>query len=164
MMNVKIYKREDANITYKQIIDLIHESFQERLDQGLRYSCSFMTEEQYKERVKNGIILVAIDNDSNKLAGTLALNKYLDNGEIHGYTEYIAVSNNYKHYGIGSLLMHEMRKVAKREGCFYILSDTSTKANSAVKYHVKNGFKIIGLESYRSTNYWSYVFRMQLKP
>jgi len=162
---IKTYKREEAGISYKQIVDLLHESFQERLAQGLRYSCSYMTEEQFIEKTKNGMIFVAIDDESGDLVGTSTLNIHSDGKQKYGYMEYVAIRSDYKHQGIGSLLLLLLRlKAAKDAGCSYVMSDTSVKAESAVHYHLKNGFKIIGLESYRSTNYWSYVFRMQLVP
>ena len=163
-MNIKIYRREDTDVTYKQIIDLLHSSFQERLAQGLRYSCSFMTEEQYIEKTKKGIVLVAIDEETKKLAGTTTLNLDTVSGVKRGYMEYVAIEDAYKHCGIGNLLVEEIKKLAVLEKCSYILSDTSTQAISAVRYHLKNGYKIVGLESFRSTNYWSYVFRMQMIP
>ena len=42
------------------------------------------------------------------------------------------------------------------------MSDTAKKAASAVNYHLRNGFKIIGLISHPTTNYYSYLFRKQL--
>lgn len=161
---IKCCKREEACVSYKDIVELIHESFQERLDKGLRYSCSFMTEEQYIQKTKGGIIFVAIDEESGCLAGTAVLNLRFDGKRKYGYLEFAAVNNSYKHCGIGSLLLLLRKEAAINAGCNYILSDTSTQAESAVKYHLKNGFKIVGYESYRSTNYWSYVFRMQLTP
>ena len=163
-MNIEIQTREEACISYAQIVELMHESFQERLNQGLHYSCSTMNVEQYKEKTKNGIIFVAIDADTRNLAGTTTLNLVENLKGKHGYMEYVAISSKYKHCGIGSMLVDKIRSCGIQKGCDFILSDTSTKATSAVKFHLKNGFRIIGLESYRSTNYWSYVFRMQLKP
>lgn len=163
-MKIKIYKLNETAITIEQIIALLHESFQERLNQGLKYSCSFMTKEQFIEKTKAGIVFVAIDIDSNLLVGTSTLNIHYKRNIIFGYMEFVAIKDGYKHNNIGSLLLFELTEVAKKEGCGFILSDTSTLATSAVRYHLKNGFKIIGLESYRSTNYWSYVFRMQLVP
>lgn len=163
-MNIVILTLEEAGISYSQIIELMHESFQERLNQGLHYSCSTMTVEQYKEKTKNGNIFVAVDDISGNLAGTATLNLVDDLSGRHGYMEFVAISSKYKHCGIGSMLVDRMRKCGIQERCDFILSDTSTQAISAVKFHLKNGFKIIGLESYRSTNYWSYVFRMQLTP
>ena len=164
MMNIQIYIKQATNISYRQIVTLMHESFQERLDKGLHYSCSSMTEEQFIEKSKKGMVFVAIDKGSNSLVGTTTLNIYSKNKKKVGYMEFVAIDNNYKHKGIGTMLLQQCQRTAKEIGASHILSDTSTKATSAVKWHLKNGFKIVGIESFRSTNYWSYVFRMQLEP
>lgn len=163
-MSIVIRPLEKSDYSYKDVVSLLHDSFQERLEQGLRYTCSSITEEQYREKTKKGIVLVASDEQSEELVGTMVLN-FLDNkSERCGYTEYLAIRNDVKATGIGSLLFKNIENLAIERGCPYLLSDTSVLATSAVKWHLRNGFKIVGLESYRSTNYWSYVFRKQLVP
>ena len=163
-MNIEILEREKANVSYAQVVELMHEAFQERLEQGLNYSCSSMDVTQFMEKTKNGCVYVAIDKDTGILAGTTPINFHQGKKRPYGYMEFVAISNDYKRFGIASRLVRTITDRGKAEGCDYILSDTSVNAGSAVKFHLKNGFKIIGLESYRSTNYWSYVFRMQLEP
>ncbi len=46
----------------------------------------------------------------------------------------------------------------------YIFEDTAVGADSSVGWHLKNGFRIVGLESYPNTKYYSYLFRLQLVP
>lgn len=163
-MSISVYKIEETNYTYLDIVDLLHESFQERLDQGLCYTCSFITEKEYKKKTSNSIVCVAID-DEKGLCGTAVLTVMVDHNNVkYGYYEYNGVRSDMKGKGIGTLLYRYREIEALKYGCDYLMSDTSTQAESAVKYHIKNGFKIIGLESYRSTNYWSYVFRKQLSP
>lgn len=163
-MKIYITTREETNVSYEDIVNLLHESFQERLEQGLKYTCSYINVEQFIEKTRNGIILVAIDSNNNELVGTGTINIIKYKRHKYGYFEYDAISSKYKRKGIASKLIKKRKQIAINNGCEYILSDTSTKATSAVIYHLKNGFKIVGLESYRSTNYYSYVFRMQLKP
>ena len=162
-MNAIIKTREEARFSYEQVVDLLHEAFQERLQQGLHYTCSSMTVERLKEKTKDGVIVCAIDQDTNRLVGVGVMNFKRDGEHKYGYMEFGGVSSSAKRQGIGSKLMNARIQLAKDYGAEYILSDTSTQAESAIKYHLKNGFKIVGYESYRSTNYWSYVFRLQLK-
>lgn len=161
-MGIEILKLEDTNYSYSDIVNLLHEAFQERLEQGLRYTCSFITEEQFRKKTEKGVVLVAKEMDSDALVGTMTLNFPDVVNEKYGYMEYVAVSNNVKTSGIGTKLFEYLQNLAIEKGCKYLLSDTSTQAESAVRWHLKLGYKIIGLESYRSTNYWSYVFRKQL--
>lgn len=163
-MSIVVRKLEDTNYSYRDVVNLLHEAFQERLKQGLRYTCSFITEEQFQNKTKGGIVLVSIDKERCTLVGTMTLNFPDTEGEKYGYMEYVAVSNNMKASGIGIKLFEHLQHLAIKNGCYYLLSDTSTLADSAVSWHLKLGYKIVGLESYRSTNYWSYVFRKQLFP
>lgn len=159
---IKVYKKENTNITYREIVDLLHESFHERLDQGLNYTCSTITEQEYIRKTENGVVFVAIDKNNKEFVGTSTLNIHIKGTVKYGYLEYVAIKNSYKHRGIGSLLVP--KEYARKLHFSFILSDTSINAKSAVNFHLKNGFKIIGLESFKSTNYWSYIFRMQLTP
>lgn len=163
-MAIEIRRLKETNYSYKDLVDLLHEAFQERLKQGLKYTCSSMTEEQFCQKTIDGIVYVAVDDESG-LCGTATLTIRTDKkGGRYGYNEYNGIRSDMKGKGIGTMLYREIERESRENGCEYLLSDTSTLATSAVKYHLKNGFKIIGLESYRSTNYWSYVFRRQLVP
>ena len=75
-----------------------------------------------------------------------------------------SVHPEYKGKGIGSLLIKALRAKALEQNCEYISCSTAVDAVSAVKVHLKNGYQIVGLKSFKSTNYYSYLFRMQLKP
>lgn len=52
-MNILVDRIENTGISPGQVVALLHESFEERLQQGLRFTCSSMTEEQYRERTKD---------------------------------------------------------------------------------------------------------------
>lgn len=164
-MGVVVKKMQETNVTCEQIVSLMHESFKEREEQGLKYTCSYMDAETYQKKAKNGIVLVAIDENSGELYGTGMVHIYTNKwGAKYGYIENLAVSPEKKRLGIGSLLLRERIKFIEESGGEYVLSDTAIGAESAVKYHKKNGFKIVGLRSYKTTNYYSYLFRLQLRP
>ena len=164
-MNIIIKKREEANISYEQIVDLMHASFEERLQQGLNFTCSFMTVDQYKEKNSDAIIFVAIDEENGNLMGAAVVHIKRDEKKVlHGYNEYMSVSPKAKRCGIGTMLEHAREEVCKKAGCDYMMCDTAVGAVSSVKYHLKNGYKIVGLRSFASTNYYSYLFRKQLIP
>lgn len=158
-MGVIICNREEAGISWNQMTKLLHESFQERLEQGLKFTCSFMTPEQFSDKTSKGIVLVAIDPISNNLLGTatVSMNKDREN-LVYGYLEHLAISPDAKRQGIATKLLIRVSELSKNNGAVYLTSDTSCNADSSVQWHLKNGFKIYELESYHSTNYWSYVF------
>lgn len=163
-MNIVVKKLDETSITYEQIADLMHESFEERLQQGLKFTCSFMSVEQYKKKTADGVVFVAIDEDTQELMGTAVVHVKKADGVIYGYNELAAICSKAKRCGIGSMLLNARVELVKNAGGEYILSDTAVGAQSSIKYHLKNGFKIIGLTSFSSTNYYSYLFRKQLAP
>lgn len=164
-MNVVVKRKEETDFSFEQIVNLLHESFQERLLQGLKFTCSYMTIDEFKSITSDGIIFIAVDLDSNSLVGTATIHIRKDSEDIvYGYLELLAINENTKRCGIGSSLFATCENVVKNAGGEYILSDTAVGAKSSVKYHLKNGFKIIGLRSFASTDYYSYLFRKQLVP
>lgn len=157
--NLDIRLLAQTNVTYQQIADLQHSAFQERLEQGLHFTSSSMTALQFEEKMKDGYVFVAIDTNTDTLLGTVTIHIGTDNkGIVYGYHEYLAVSPNAKHMGIATKMADAWSAFLIEQGARYVLSDTACKATSSVNWHIKNGFRIYELESYRSTNYWSYVF------
>lgn len=149
----------ETNVTYPQLANLLHAAFEERLEQGHHFTCSTMTAEQFEEKMCDGTVFVAMDTDNNGLLGTVTIHVKKDGkGVIYGYHEYLAVSPQAKHSGVGSKLAQSWNAYLLKQNAKYVMSDTACGATSSVNWHLKNGFQIYELESYRSTNYWSYVF------
>lgn len=156
-------KTKDEIISWEDLTELFHEAFQERLDQGLHFSCSYFTTEELKRQSANNIVLVAIDRSTNVLAGTVSIEIHHNDGKnTWAYHYNLAVKPAYKKNGIASQLFSRFQQIVKSRGCKYIKSDTAVGAESSIKWHLKNGFEIVGLKSWSSTNYYSYVFRKQL--
>ncbi|MBR1461883.1 MAG: hypothetical protein IJ604_00665 [Prevotella sp.] len=91
--SIIICTKEEAGITNEQIVELLHESFQERLKQGLNFTCSFIDAQQYAESTKNGKTFVAIDADKNLLVGTGTISLLYNRKCRYGYTEYLAINS-----------------------------------------------------------------------
>lgn len=164
-MNLIITSIEDSPFSYSEVVDLIHSSFEERLNQGLHFTCSTITTDQFKQKTEKGIVLVAWDNETSSLLGTSTVSIRKDTrGNLYGYHEYLAISPKAKRLGVGTKLLESHTYNLINRCGQYVLSDTAVGADSSVKWHVKNGFRIIGLRSFPSTNYYSYIFRKQLTP
>ena len=150
---------KDTNISYEELVNVMHESFKERLAQGLHFTCSSITVEQFKSKTFDGEVFCAIDENTGELMGTGTIHIRKDKeGITYAYNEYLAVLPAAKRQGIGKMIYIEREREARKAGAKYIMSDTACKATSSVQWHLNMGFKIWELESYRSTNYWSYVF------
>ena len=140
-------------------------AFQERQDAGLNYGCLTLSFDDFLKEIRDSIILVAIDKDTGTLCGcTVLLLRYDRDGILFGKEKHTSVHPEYKGKGIGSLLIKALSIKALERNCEYICCSTAVDAVSAVKVHLKNGYQIVGLKSFKSTNYFSYLFRMQLKP
>lgn len=164
-MDIVITSIDVSPFSNEDVVNLLHESFQERLGQGLEFTCSTMTVDSFKNRTKNGTILVAWDSDINDLLGTATVTLRTDSkGIVYGYHENLAIRPKAKRLGIGTKLLEEHIIIVINAGGQYVLSDTAVGAESSVRWHLKNGFKIIALRSFPSTNYFSYIFRRQLTP
>jgi GNAT superfamily N-acetyltransferase len=163
-MNIEI--RQKGNETsWEELTKLYHEAFQERLDQGMNFICSSFTPEYLEQLSAGSIILVALDKDNNDaLAGAAIIEIKHDKKGTWGYLTDMGISPDYKRCGIGSKLEEKRIAIAKANNCSFVMSDTAVPAKSSVKWHLKNGFKIVELMSWPNTNYYSYNFRKQLVP
>ncbi len=158
-MKLIIKKLPETTVTYAQLTDLIHAAFEERLQQGLNFTCSRMSEKDFEGRMKDGTVFVALDEETGELLGTVSIFVKTDmKGYKYGYHEYLAVSPKAKHLGVATQLAEAWMAFAKENGLQYIKSDTATRAYSSVKWHLKNGFMKYYVKSFDDTNYASYLF------
>lgn len=154
---------EESPFSYEDVVELIHLSFKERINQGLHFTCSYMSVEQFQAKMNDGLVIVAYNKESGQLLGTASTHIYVDNcNHTYGYNEYLAVHPSVKHCGIGTLLLNKRLCILQERGAEYVISDTAVGAKSSVKWHLKNGFVIYGYRSFSGTNYYSYLFRKQL--
>lgn len=162
-MNIEIQQKGE-DTSWEELTNLLHESFQERIDQGMHFSCSYLTPEDFERCSANAVVLLAIDKDKDRLAGTASVVINRDDKDTRAYFQNMAIHPDYKHRGVGSKLEEHRTEIARVNGCKYVTGDTAVGAKSSINLRKKYGFKIIGLLSWPNTNYYSYVFRKQLVP
>ena len=144
---------------YSDLLQMIHDSFEEHKLNGLYFTCSSYTLTDLKEKVLSGSCFIAL-SQTNEILGitSCALNYRKESA----YENISAISPKAKRLGIGSCLLKVRTDFLKKEGIKSLFADTAVNAVSSVEWHKKCGFHIIGLESFKSTNYYSYVFRQDL--
>lgn len=153
---------ENTRYSHHDVLELIHFAFNQWKELGIGTSLLTLTIEQFKERTADSVIFVALD-ENGELQGTTTCSILKKrNGSYFAFNKYTAVSNQYKNKGVGSLLLNFEKEYARSYDCEYILSDTSVLAPWSIRWHKKNGFRIIGYCSYKNNNYYSYIFRNQL--
>lgn len=153
-------QQEISETVYAEALELIHRAFDEHKRNGIEFTCSRFTLDDLKSKTKGGYITTAADDD-----GRLIGFHFLSIRGSAAYGEFLAVSPGCKRRGVASRIFDEETGFLTHSGGKIIkcmITDTSTQAVSSVKCHLKNGYKIIGLESYGSTSYYSYIFRKQL--
>ena len=162
-MNIKI--EVSTNPTpwlLTSVLELLHESFKERIEAGLNYGCATFTLEELQSCCQDAILFIAYD-ESEEVIGVIILRIKNKAGFYYAYQEYVAVSSTCKGYGLATHLFEEALKYCINSGVEFILSTTAVEAESSVRYHLKNGFKIYRLVSFRNRNYYSYCFIRPIK-
>lgn len=141
---------------YYQLVDLLHESFKERLNDNLNFDCATFSLEELKKETSNGIIITA-HNDTQPLGMVFLLLK--GTGEKrYGCHEYLAVLPAAKQGGIATSMQHIMVEIASDLDLLMLTSSTATTAVSSVKWHKKNGFIPFRVSKHEGKNYLSYHF------
>ena len=56
--------------------------------------------------------------------------------------------------------INEEKKLCEAYDCEYMIANTSIKSKESIKWHLKNGYKIVG---YQGASVYTYLFRMQFK-
>ncbi len=164
MTDLIVCRLQDSVYTTKDVVELIISSFSQWKEMGIYSSLLKLTPESFSEKTVNDVVLIAIDKTNNTLCGTTSFTVLQDKqGHKYAYNKYSAVSNLTKKNGIGSKLIEYEKQLAIDDNCCYIISDTSTLAKWSKKWHLKNGFKVIGLKSFSNNDYYSYIFRLQLQ-
>jgi N-acetylglutamate synthase-like GNAT family acetyltransferase len=89
-----------------------------------------------REHIDRGAVVIgAFDDDT--LVGIGVLTPGI--GEGLAQLAYLQVSNGYRHFGIGTRLLHEMLEQARRMGAEGVYV-SATPSGSAVSFYLKNGF------------------------
>lgn len=149
---IKIMPKPD-NISWFEITELLHEAYAEHVVKGVKYSACFQTEERTRERVGDGLCLVALLGG--RLVGTVTL---------HTFTEIIhlcqfAVHPNYRSYGIGRELQKYIFELACKHEKLALVCDTSEKVEKVVGWYLQTGWQKVGLISHATTNFYSICLR-----
>ncbi len=164
-MDIVVRERSEVSVPDTLLLALFKDAFREREEAGVFFPVSRWTTADMQEELSGAMVFVALDKDSGQLKGTCSLYPFQDrNGVLYGHVRHAAISSSAKNSGVGSILMSHIFDVAGNLGMDHLRSGTSVKAKSSVKWHLKNGFRIIGLMSSSKTDYYSFRFRKQLIP
>ena len=129
-------------------------------DAGLYTPISNTSVERLQRYIADKAVFVAQDEATGELLGmhTLKLNKR--KGRADGAN--LAVSPKAQHEGIASRMLEAEAQRLHKAGYRYMVGNTGIPAIWSVKWHLKNGYYIVGYSRSERNNYASYIFRKQI--
>jgi GNAT superfamily N-acetyltransferase len=147
------------------LFQLYKDSYQQWQENGLESSWHNFTIEDFgriSRLVNSSSVFVALDAETGELLGAHTLRANKRTKVVSGSA--LAVASKAKHKGVatGLLLFEEER--ARKAGYYCICGATAIGAEWSVRWHLKNGYLIIGYKHSKNDNHPSYVFRKQLLP
>lgn len=162
MREIIIMTRKEAGISDEALFELVNESYRQWIDQGLEAHWLHRTQEDFRKMIRTATVFVAQDADTGELLGMHSFRGNKKSGRASGF--YLTVSPRAKREGIASrMLAYEAERI-RQAGYRYIKETTATTAEWSVRWHLKNGYRIIGYYHSPNDNFTNYVFRKQLVP
>ena len=155
---IKTYK--EAEVSVEELYKLEQVAFQQWKDAGLYTPISNTSVERLQRYIADKAVFVAQDEATGELLGmhTLKLNKR--KGRANGAN--LAVSPRAQHEGIASRMLEAEAQRLRKAGYRYMVGNTGIPAIWSVKWHLKNGYYIVGYSRSERNNYASYIFRKQI--
>ena len=147
-------------MSVEELYELEQAAFQQWTDAGLYTPVSSTSLERLQRYIADKAVFVAQDEATGELLGmhTLKLNKR--KGRANGAN--LAVSPKAQHEGIASRMLEAEAQRLRKNGYRYIVENTAIPATWSVKWHLKNGYYIVGYSRSERNNYASYIFRKQI--
>ena len=155
---IKTYK--EAEVSAEELYKLEQAAFQQWTDAGLYTPVSNTSIERLQRYIADKAVFIAQDEATGELLGmhTLKLNKR--KGRANGAN--LAVSPKAQHEGIASRMLEAEAQRLRKAGYRYMVGNTGIPATWSVKWHLKNGYYIVGYSRSERNNYASYIFRKQI--
>lgn len=161
-MNIIITTRKQHHVSDEILFDLIRSSYQQWIDAGIKTSWLHYTFQDFKKNISRSVIYLALDENSNEVLGMHCFRLNLKRMIAHGF--YLAVLPKVKHQGIATRMLQEEVAQIRQRGFRYLTGYTEVSAPWSVRWHLKNGYRIIGYHHAPAPYSDTYTFRLQLVP
>ena len=146
-------------MSVEELYDLFWQAFQTWRDSGLNAPFTYKTLEEFKAVIERANVFVAQDEAAGELLGMHCFYSY-KNKSVFDF--FLAVSPKAQRQGIATKLLQEEVERLKQRGYRYMKCTTSAGAPWSVRWHLKNGYHIVGYSRSERNNYASYIFRKQI--
>ena len=162
MRKIDIKTRKDTNVTDEALYELFNESFKKWAQQGLDAPWLCASFEEFCKQLNSSTAFVAVDATTDELLGLHCFRR--NKKHRWAYDFYLAVKPKAQGEGIASRMLAYEAEVIKKAGYLYLKDSTATTAEWSVRWHLKNGYRIVGYYRVPNNNFTNYVFRKQLAP
>ena len=149
-----------TEVSVEELYILEKTAYKQWTEAGIYTPMKDATFEQFERSIKGKVIFVAQDAQTGELLAmhTLRLNK--KQGSAHGAD--LSVSPKAQHEGIATRMLEAEAQRLRKNGYRYMVGSTAIPATWSVRWHLKNGYYIVGYSRSEKSNYASYVFRKQI--
>lgn len=161
--DIIVTTRREAGIPYRSLYDLLMASSRRWWEKGLRVPfLEKCTPEEFERSLQRANVFVALDRETGELLGTHAFWADRKRNCVKEFD--LAVSPKHKRQGIASTMLQVEEERIRKAGFDHIIGHTSAAAIWSVRWHQKNGYRIVGYKRQMDNNHPIYMFRKQIAP
>ena len=162
MNNIIITTRKEAAVTDEALYELYKESFRKWTQQGMEAPWLCASFEEFCKHLNTSTAFIAVDTNTDELLGLHCFRGNKKHRRAFGF--YLAVTPKAQGQGIATQMLKYEAEIIRQKGYRYLTGNTATTAEWSVRWHLKNGYRIVGYYQAPSNNFANYVFRKQLAP
>ena len=155
---IKTYK--EAEVSVEELYEIRREAFQQWKDIGLDAWEADNPINEFNQLLTRTETFVAQDEMTGELLAMRTLILHKKKG--YALEGNFSVSPKAKRQGVGSKLFEVEQQRLREKGYRYVTCTTAIPATWSVKWHLKNGYHIVGYSRSERNNYASYIFRKQI--
>ena len=159
-ISVVIKTNQEAGVLAEELYLLEKTAFMLWTDAGIYTPMKDATFEQFERSIKGKVVFVAQDAGTEELLAMHTLRLDKQKGRADGAN--LAVNPKAQHEGIASRMLEAEAQRLRKNGYRYMVGSTAIPATWSVRWHLKNGYYIVGYSRSEKRNYASYVFRKQI--
>ena len=158
--DIVVKTNKEAGVPAEELYNLRKAAFQQWKDKDLDTWEADVPIEEFKDLLRKSLVFVAQDAATSELLAmrTLILNQKKQCALEGNFS----VSPNAKRQGVGSKLFEVEQRHLREKGYRYVTCSTAIPAVWSVRWHLKNGYRIVGYSRSERNNYASYIFRKQI--
>lgn len=149
------------------LTDVLHKSYKQLADMGLRYVASHQDSGVTRRRIQDAVCLIGEIGH-----GMVATITYYPPGVKQGCACYreagvgvvgqFGVLPEYQGQGLGAKLLSTVEDIAAKSGVRALALDTAEPATHLHQYYEKRGYRFVEYVDWEQTNYRSIVMRKRL--